>query len=405
MSIPPKIRPDVYSDYSTREFSENSHAGYDRLRAQGRVSWQPAGQGWLLTRYADGVKVLRNPENVETDLSRMWTAVGRKLGKDYTAALKLLSLVPFQHEGERHAELRRTMARAVAPFAARHDVFRKRVNALLQDPLRRGGFDLAEDFAREMLFQIFCDLMEVPEADRPEIREMSRISRILESTLGVRKRDEATEVLVRSMVYFEMHAKRQVEKNSDCLISAIYKEFPPDEPERLAATAWMACIMLVMGNDALSSCIAQGVRQLLGGEGAAPQPPIPQARWGEVSDDVVRFAAPVDLMARIMRTDDTVAGCPFKAGTRLIISAQAANHDPEQFGEKAYAINPVVTGDVGLAFGAGAHLCVGNRISRNIAKAAMEALAQSPPIRLTGQARFTDGVVVRVISNLPATFG
>lgn len=402
--MPPKTRPDKFDDYSTREFSDNSFAGYDRLREQGRLSWQPAGQGWLLTRYADSAKVLRDPDNIESDLSRMWVAIGRKLGKDYTAALKLLSLVPFQHEGDRHAQLRRTMARAVAPFAARHDLFRKRVDALLKEPLRRGGCDLAEDFAREVLFQIFCDLMEVPEADRSEIREMSRISQILESTLGVRKRDNAVDVLVRSMTYFEMHARRQVEKASECLISAIYKEFPPDEPERLAATACMACIMLVMGNDALSSCITQGVRQLLGEEGSGAQTPIPQARWGEVSDDVVRFAAPVDLMARIMRKDGTVAECPFKAGTRLIVSAQAANHDPQQFGEKAYEINPVTTGDVGLSFGAGAHLCVGNRISRNIAKAVMEVLSQAPPIRLAGKARFTDGIVVRVISSLPVTF-
>jgi cytochrome P450 len=405
MSLPPKTRPDKYTDYSTREFGHHTFAGYDRMREQGPLSWQPAARGWLLTRYADSAKILRDPNYVETDLSRMWATVGKKLGKDYAPALRLLSLVPFQAEGDRHAQLRRTMARAVAPFAAKHELFRRRVDAMLKDAVRRGGCDFAEDFARDVLFQIFCDLMEVPEADRSEIREMARISQILESTLGVRERDRAMTILVRSMAYFENHAKQQLEKGSDCLVSRIYLEMAADEPDRLGAAACMCCIMLVMGNDALSSCLSQGVRQLLGEDENARQTFIPQAEWGAISDEVIRFAAPVDLMARIMQKDDTVAECPFKAGTRLLASAQAANHDPKQFGEKANEIGLAATGDIGLAFGAGLHLCIGNRISRNIAKAAMEALAQVPTIKLAGKARFTDGNVVRVVSSLAVTFG
>lgn len=404
-SPPPKTRPDKYDDFSTREFAENSFAAYDRLREQGRLSWQPAGQAWLLTSYDDCARILRSPDYAELDLVSMWNTIGRKVNRDYTAVLKLLAIAPFQLEGERHAQVRKTVARAIAPFAARQDVFRRRVDAMLQEPLRRGGCDLADEFARDVLFQIFCDLMEVPEADRPNIRDIARLSRLLEATLGVRQRDSAVEVLTRAMTYLEEHVRRQVARGSDCLINAVYRELPAGEPEPITATATIVCVLLIMGNDALSSCITQGVRQLLGEDDGREQTPIPQVQWGEISDDVVRFVAPVDTMGRMMRKDDVVAECPFKAGTRFIVSAQAANHDPEHFGEKANEISSTPTGHVGLAFGAGAHLCVGNRMSRNIAKAVMEALAQSPRIRLAGKAQFTDGIVVRVLSSLPVTFG
>jgi cytochrome P450 len=329
--------------------------------------------------------------------------VGQKLKRDYSPVLALFSLVPFQYEGPRHAELRRAMARALAPFAPREDLFKRRVEKILETPLRAGGMDFADEFAREVLFQIFCDLMEVPESDRPQIREISRISHVLEAFLPVRLRDSSTATVVSAAEYFRVHVKRQVEMKRPCLINAIYREMPVAESERVIMTAYMACIMLVMGNDAMSGVLTRGIRQLLGVSGHN-QTPIPQERWGEISDDMVRHAAPVDFLARTVKSDTVVAGCPFSAGTNLLVSAHSANHDPERFGEKADEISPAPSSEIGLAFGAGAHICVGNRISRNIAKATMSVLARMPAIHITGQAKRTDGNVVRVISSLPVTF-
>src|SRR5689334_5498434 len=103
MPIPPKTRPEQQNDYTSHEFAADTFAAYDRLREQGPLSWQPSGQSWLLTRYADGIKVLRNPAYAEPDLTEMWKILGRKLGKDYGLAVKLLGYAPFQLEGERHA--------------------------------------------------------------------------------------------------------------------------------------------------------------------------------------------------------------------------------------------------------------------------------------------------------------
>jgi cytochrome P450 len=396
--------PDRLADITTPEFGANASVNYANMRRTGPLSWQPGGKGWLLLRYADAVRALRTAEFTESVLSDMWQKLGRRLGKNYDPMLRLLALTPFQHEGERHEQSRRTFARAIAPFARRNQVFARRIRAMLTPFVADGGFDLADDFGNYVLFQILCDLMEIPESDRGPIRRMARNSRILESTLSVKYRDEAISIISECLDYLVRHARHQIERDSSCLIGSIYGELPTQEPDKFATTAAIAAIMLVMGNDALGSCVSHGVRQLLGGGPVPQSTAIRQAEWSAVTDDVIRFAAPVDLMSRVMQNDATVAGCPFKAGTRLIISALAANHDPDAFGPMASEIRPDGTGELGITFGAGSHVCIGNSISRNIIREAYGALGGLPPMRLAGPARYTRGNVVRVIASLPVEF-
>src|SRR6478672_10598508 len=113
---PTKKRPEPDNNYVSREFGDDPDAAFARLRPDGPLSWQPAARAWLVLGYKDAAKALRSQAMVETDLTNMWITVGRKLNRDYGPVLTLFSLVPFQHEGPRHAELRRAMARALAPF-------------------------------------------------------------------------------------------------------------------------------------------------------------------------------------------------------------------------------------------------------------------------------------------------
>ncbi|MGH6933422.1 MAG: hypothetical protein ACREEE_13425, partial [Dongiaceae bacterium] len=177
----------------------------------------------------------------------MWQVLGRKLGKDYRVMLRLLSLAAFQHEGQRHEQLRKTMARAIAPFAGLNEIFAKRINKMLGQLDGSDGFDLADDFANHILSQLFCDLMEIPEADRGEVRPMSRMTRILEPTLSIKDRDEAIGAISMGVDYLTRHAHQQIETGRPCLIGSIYRELPADEPDKFGATASIAAIMSIMG--------------------------------------------------------------------------------------------------------------------------------------------------------------
>lgn len=162
-------------DVTTEAFSIDPLPGYDILRAETPISWQPAVRGFLLTRYPDVEKAYRNPLLVELDLANPWRKIQAKLGKDYRFALQILEHLPFVHEGVRHQELRGAIARAIVPASGEEAVFRARIARLLGPAVPGVTFDIAADFANRLFFEAMCDLMELPNDLREEIRPMANL--------------------------------------------------------------------------------------------------------------------------------------------------------------------------------------------------------------------------------------
>ena len=117
---------------------------------------------------------------------------------------------------------------------------------------------------------------------------------------------------------------------------------------------------------AIGGVVAGAVHALLTPIPGPGRSAVPQKDWVKVPDDALRFTAPVDFLTRVATRDITVAGAEIRAGEVMLISPLSANHDTAEFGDDADIISPTRHKGVGLAFGAGVHLCVGMRMSRNI---------------------------------------
>lgn len=385
-------------DISTAAFADNPIPGYNRLREASRVSWQHGARGFLPSRYDDIARAYREPVLHEPDLANPWRKIGRTLGKDFGPAIKLFSYMPFTHEGERHRELRTTFAKAIAPFIGAESVFARCVERRLAVARRDGGFDLAQQFAGALLFDVVCDLMELPEPVREEIRPIPHLSWVVESTLSVRDREATTAVAARCMAAFAIHVGTALEQPGDSLLHSIHRALPESEEDKAGAVATIAAVMLMMGNDGLGGCISFAVQNLLTGD---TERPLPQEQWAQLSDDALRYSATIDFQNRIAVKDVEIAGCPIRRGDRVILSPLAANHDPTVIGPDAGSVRPRPKIGTGLTFGAGAHVCVGARMARNIARAAFLGLAQLPPLKVLAPGTRGPGKVIRTLSSLP----
>ena len=387
-------------DVTSHEFSVDPGPGYDQLRAVAPISWQPAARGYLLTRFADIAQAYRDPTLIEHDLSNAWRKIGRNVGISFEASLQLFKYMPFIYEGRRHQELRTAMARAVAPFAAAHPIFERRVSQAVAAMRRDGAFDLVKQFSGTLMFDVLGDLIELPESEREEIRPLSNISWALDPTVSAKKREIAEATIARCMAPLTAHVRRTLAQPGSTLIHGINRSLPPDEPERITATANLLAVVLVMGNDAVAGCINFAVRRMLSGE----HDPVPQAGWAAISDDAIRYAAPVSFSTRVTTKDTVIGGCPFSRGKVLVLAPFAANHDPAVSGPNPNQIMERPRLGTGLAFAAGAHICVGLRISRSIVKSAYKGLAQLPTLKLTGTGTPGEGRVVRTLKALPIEF-
>ena len=159
-----------------------------------------------------------------------------------------------------------------------------------------------------------------------------------------------------------------------------------------------------MANDATAGCINFPVLSMLDEAGHDGHRRVPQQRWGEISDDAIRYASPVDVLSRMATQDMEIVGYPLRKGELVLFSLICANHDPTRFGESADAVTLEPGKRIGIPFGIGTHVCVGNKLSRVILKEAYAALARLPAMRTTGRPTYGIGKTIRTITSLPIEF-
>ena len=116
---------------------------------------------------------------------------------------------------------------------------------------------------------------------------------------------------------------------------------------------------------------------------------------------LIRYSSPVDYVIRGITEDGVIAGCPVLKDDYLFTRCWRPSRSGA-LGDRGETISPI--NDVGLAFGAGRHLCVGSRITRTIVKSAFSALSELPPMRLAGEVRHGRGKLVRTLDSLPVAF-
>jgi cytochrome P450 len=83
-------------------------------------------------------------------------------------------------------------------------------------------------------------------------------------------------------------------------------------------------------------------------------------------------------MARIVNMDTEVAGCPIKAGDRVLLSFPAANRDPAQFPDADHVVIDRLQ-NRHVAFGVGIHRCAGSNLARMELRVALEEWLRAIP--------------------------
>lgn len=119
-----------------------------------------------------------------------------------------------------------------------------------------------------------------------------------------------------------------------------------------------------------------------------------------VVEEVLRLRSTATSVARIATVDDERHGCPVHAGELVLVSLWGADHDPAAFPDPE-RFDPVAHSSAGhLAFGHGAHHCLGAALARAELQVVLEVLTRRitcpvlaggdewrPPVGITGPDR------------------
>jgi len=138
--------------------------------------------------------------------------------------------------------------------------------------------------------------------------------------------------------------------------------------------------MALAGHETTCNTIGSGVYALLRNRDQWRRLVEDPSRITNAVEEILRFDGPVLYHRRTAKIDTTVGGVPIPAGARVMMCFASADHDPAHFGADADEFQVErAEAEMHLAFGKGAHLCLGAPLGRLETQISLELLTSMTP--------------------------
>ncbi len=264
-----------------------------------------------------------------------------------------------------HARIRAPLAQALYKRVARCRPQVEEVVAQTLDALEgREGFDLMAEVSLPIPIDVIARILGVDTSRYVEFRDWSEG---LIQSLNPLRTPAQTEHMIRASEALGafmtgMLAMRRTKGEDDLVTDMVELQAAgADLPDADLITNLIS--LLVAGNLTTTDLIGNGVRQFLLNPDELAKLKADPALIGAVVEEVLRYEPPVDITGRIASRDMEVRGCPVHATQSMLLSLRAANRDPAVFeGPNRFDITRKKSPHV--AFGGGAHICIGAPLAR-----------------------------------------
>ncbi|WP_076999630.1 cytochrome P450 [Variovorax sp. KK3] len=392
-------------------FYEDPYPFYAALRETSPVRHMPDGS-LLLTRHVDCVAVYKNTHAFSSDKHAEFApkyGVGSPLYQHHTTSLVF-------NDPPLHTRVRSLINGALTPHAIEslEDGLRHLVDGLLDRMEERqhagGTVDLIEDFAAAIPVEIIGNLLGVPHGEREPLRRWSlAILGALEPQPSQAQLDAGNQSVTEMVDYLRtlVEARRQNpgDPAHDVLTRLIHGE--EDGGARLTENElYQNCIFILnAGHETTTNLIGNGLVALL------DWPDQKRLLLDDPSlvrfavEEFLRFESSNQLGNRMSVQDSRIGDVDVPSGTRITLCIGAANRDPAVFADPD-RLDITRSPNRHLAFGSGAHQCVGMNLARLEGKVAIGAfLARFPDYRIFGPVKRGGRVRFRGYLNVPLSLG
>jgi cytochrome P450 len=356
----------------------------NRLRDEGPVFYLPELDHYLVTRFDEIEAILMDRDtwsaaNASTPLQPMCPAAQEVLASGFARVPTLNNADP-----PRHGPMRKSVLAVMTP---------RRLRAL-EPTLRAYAENLVKGFQDEPAVELVSaytfpfpgyaafSLIGFPEEDTEKLRDWSRTRVLL--TYG-RQSDEAQVGTARDVLamwrYVEDFVARRWADPVDDMTSDLVR-LAREKPEQLAQFDIVNIVysIALAGHETTTNTIGSGMRALLGNreqwQRLVDRPElIPNA-----IDEILRYDGPVINHRRTAKVDTTIGGVDIPAGSRIMMCLAAGDRDPSTFGDDADVFRvDRAESELHLAFGKGAHLCLGITLAKLEVQITLELLTTMTP--------------------------
>jgi cytochrome P450 PksS len=403
---PRRPRP-AEADITSPAFKADPYPFYARLRDQAPVcavtlpNRMPV---WLVTRYDDVALVLRD-ERFAKDVAKALTPEEAARLPRPPGLFKPLTHHMLNADPPDHTRLRALVQRAFTPGLV--EGMRARVGVIAEQLLDgiagRPRVDLIRDYALPIPTTVIAEMLGVPVEDRHRFHRWSRTILLSpSSSWGLWKALPSAWAFLRYIR--QLIAARRAAPRDD-LVSALVRA--EEAGERLTADELvsMVFLLLVAGHETTVNLIGNGTLALLEHPAELARLRADEKLIRPAVEEMLRFGSPVETATRrFAREDVPLGGATIPRGALVLAVIASANRDGRQFPDPDRL-------DVGrepnkhLAFGLGAHYCLGAPLARLEGQIAVQTLLRrARALRLAvapDRLRWRGGLVVRGLEALP----
>ena len=360
------------------EVLANPYPLYHRLRTEDPVHWDSFLHAWVVTRYADVIRVLHH-------FSANRTPTPEQLSSMNLSALNPIAKVMVRQmlfmDPPDHTRLRALASAAFTP--RRMERLRSHIQGIADNLIDRivskGSTDLIADFAAPLPAIVTAEMLGVPVADHEQLKNWSAD---FAEMLGnfQHNPDRVPRVLcsVEGMGAYFRSAMREQEHLRDGLIHAMMTA--EVDGSKLTEEEIVANLIVTMvgGQETTTNLIGNGMLTLLRNPSEMETLRADSSIIPSAVEELLRYESPSQHTARLAPEDLEMGGRQIRKRQAVIAIMGAANRDPERFPDPD-RLDFTRPDNRHLAFGWAAHFCFGAPLARIEGQIAFETLLRRLP--------------------------
>ncbi len=394
-------------DLVSQAFARDPFPTYASLREAGPVFQTRLpllGKTWVATTYHAAGEVLKDDETFVMEAKKVGKTLFSGILRLMPRTLQVVSEHMLTRDNPDHRRLRRLVEQAFS----RHSVenMRGRIgvlcDGLLDGLASKQTVDLLDEWSRPLPVAVICELLGLPDEDRPKF---TRWANALFSSMSVFGMLRALPAMFRLVKYFRRHFEQCRQQPRPGLMTALVQAEQDGDKLSEHDLLAMAILLLIAGFETT-------VHLLSGGTLALMKTPEQKERllndWSLLPpavEELLRFVSPVHMaQPRYVSREMEFHGQSLRRGDRIVALLGAANADPARFPDPA-KLDLSRSPNPHVSFGLGIHFCLGAQLARAEAQVGFERLfTRFPRLALAvadSELRYTGNMAFRALVALP----
>ncbi len=366
---------------------------------------------WVLTRY-DHIREVEAHHHEWGQGGHPFLRTTENLRRVRSGAVERVRML-IDYDGDEHREYRSITQKWFTPRTLAG--LQHRINELATravDRMEAAGenCDFADEIAAPFPLETILSILGLPDTDFPFMLQLSQ--KLLNSdpnsaSARMSESDQAAMMRTFADYFTALTVERRARPTND-LASVIANASIQNGPMPMPDAIGYYIILSVAGHDTTSASMATGVHAFCENpdQYSLLRANVHDAAFiATAADEVIRWATAVKHFCRTAKAPYELGGHHFNVGDRVFMSYASANRDERVFADPyRFDITRENASD-NLAFGFGAHYCLGAQLARMQVRALLRELAtRVAMIELAGPPKFAMSIATSGATQLPVRY-